>query len=70
MLFTDDPEADFARHDRKQQEWLDSLPQCAHCHEAIQDRRYFEIEGENVCCECLTEYCEEIFEKENRQIEW
>lgn len=70
MQYTDDPIADFNAYDRERQEWLDSLPVCAHCKEPIQDRRYFEIEGENVCRECLTEYCEEHFEKENRKIEW
>lgn len=70
MQYTDDPVADFNAYDRKRQEWLDSLPKCAHCGEPIQDRRYFEIEGEPIHRECLEEFCEEIFEKENRKIEW
>lgn len=70
MPYTDDPVADFHAYDRERQEWLDSLPVCACCKEPIQDRRYFEIEGETVCGECLTEYCEEHYEKENTEIEW
>ena len=61
MQYTDDPIADFGVYDRECQEWLDSLPVCVHCHQPIQETEYFSIEEENVCSECLTEYCEEYY---------
>lgn len=70
MQYTDDPVADYLEYDREQQEWLNKLPKCDHCKEPIQDRRYFEIEGVKVCRECLTDYCEEHYEQENRKIDW
>lgn len=52
-MFTDDPIADFNRHDAEQQRWLDSRPKCAECGEPIQDDHYFDINDEPVCEECL-----------------
>lgn len=67
MGFTNDPVADFERHDRECQKWLDSLPKCVHCKEPIQDDYYFEIEGETICTECLFDYCLKHHKKENFQ---
>lgn len=53
MYRTDDPLADFLRHDAEEQAWLDSLPICAYCNEPIQDEYYYEINDEPVCEECL-----------------
>jgi formylmethanofuran dehydrogenase subunit E len=55
MYRTDDPYDDFLRHDAEQQAWLDSLPRCAICGEPIQDEYCYEINGENICEECLYE---------------
>ena len=52
---TDDPVADFLRHDAEQAKLLESLPVCAECDEPIQDRYYFEINDEAVCKRCLVD---------------
>lgn len=70
MQYTDNPIADALEHEKEVQDWLDRLPHCAFCHQPIQDENYFEIEGEPIHRECLTEYCEEHYEKENTEIEW
>lgn len=41
-----DPEADFARRERVQEEWLKSRPKCNHCGQHIQDERLIVID----CC--------------------
>lgn len=58
MFFTrtDDPLADFERHDAEQQRRLDKLPRCGYCDEPITDDIYYEINGECVCEECLKEH--------------
>ena len=53
MFITDDPIADFHRHDAEQSEWLDSLPKCVDCDEPIQDDCYYNVEGEILCEECM-----------------
>lgn len=60
MYLTDDPVADFHRHDRKQAKWLDSLPTCEHCGEAIQQELAVCIDGFWYCDECLEHYRKEI----------
>ena len=42
---TNDPEADFARREREQEEWLRKRPKCARCHEHIQDERLMVMDG-------------------------
>ena len=53
MIFTDDPLSDFDRHDRQQEEWLNSLPVCDCCGEPIQEEYCYEINGEYFCEDCL-----------------
>ena len=50
---TDDPIADFLRHDAEQQAWLDSLPRCCECDHPIQDDMCYEFDGEYICESCL-----------------
>lgn len=38
-MFTDDPIADFMRHDAEQERLLSRLPVCAECGEPIQDEQ-------------------------------
>jgi formylmethanofuran dehydrogenase subunit E len=52
-MWTDDPIADFARHDAEQQEELEKLPVCSECGEPIQSEYCYEIDGEYICEECL-----------------
>lgn len=53
MFLTDDPLMDFERHDREQTKRLESLPKCDICCNPIQDDHYYQINGDNVCLECL-----------------
>ena len=54
-VYTDDPIADFHRHDAEQQEWLEKLPVCSYCDEPIQDDYLYEINDELICEECLND---------------
>ena len=61
MYYTDDPNADFDRRDRDQQDWLEKRPVCSVCGEHIQDEHYYLINDENICPECLeNEFRKEI----------
>lgn len=53
MYRTDDPHADFDRHDAAQERWLSRLPRCVECGEPIQEEEFFLINDEPVCEECL-----------------
>lgn len=59
MIWTDDPERDFARYDAEQEAELKRLPTCCECKEHIQDEHLYDIEGNLYCKECM----EEQFEK-------
>ena len=50
-----DPLSDFARLDRAEQDYTESLPQCEKCGCAIDDDYYFEIECEILCESCMAE---------------
>ena len=56
MPYTDDPIADFNRHDAEQSRWLEKLPVCSNCDKHIQDEHYYVICDENICPECLEKY--------------
>lgn len=53
MHYTDDPVADYNKHDKQHEIWLRTLPICAECGEPIQDEECYEINGEFICPECL-----------------
>ena len=61
MPITDDPVADFERHDREQARWLAKLPTCERCGGAIQQERA-------VCIECFW-YCDDCIELYRKEIE-
>lgn len=50
---TDDPIADFYRHDHEQQKRLKELPVCCYCDDPIEDDFCYEINGEYYCEDCL-----------------
>lgn len=50
---SDDPAADFARHDRGKERQLAKLPVCEDCGEPIQDEDYYDVDGEILCEECM-----------------
>lgn len=52
-MFSDDPVADFERHDMEQAKQLERLPVCEICGEPIQDKHLFLINDEFVCPACL-----------------
>lgn len=62
MPYTDDPIADFNRHDSEQQKYLDELPVCCGCGEPIQQDDAVCIDGDWICDDCL-EYMRERIER-------
>ena len=50
---TDDPAADFARHDAAQEAARERLPRCTECHRYIDDDFAYRIGGEVLCEECV-----------------
>lgn len=57
MGWTDDPIADFLRHDAEQEEWLRSRPKCCICGEHIQDEQAYLFEYTKrdkwICEDCM-----------------
>lgn len=51
-------------HDRKQSEWLKTLPTCEHCGEPIQQERAVCIDGFWFCDECLEGYKRDVIPDE------
>ena len=56
VVRTEDPVADFLRHDEEQNRWLEQLPVCEYCQDEIQDDYYFEINESAVCENCLIQH--------------
>ncbi len=52
MFYTDDPHADFDRHDREQTESLKRFPVCCGCDNHIQSEDLYDIDGSLYCEEC------------------
>lgn len=53
MSWTDDPVADFERHDREQAAALELLPFCDYCNDPIQDEYLYNINDEFICERCM-----------------
>lgn len=49
-------EQDLARHEREEQQYLESLPVCDICGEPIQSDWTWVINGENYCEDCMEEF--------------
>lgn len=60
MWRTDDPVADFHRHDDEQEAWLKKRPKCAECREHIQQQKAVRIHGLFYCDECLDNMRESV----------
>ena len=56
MAWTEDPLADFNRHDAQQQAGLRKLPKCKYCKQRIQEDTYFEFDDKILCENCLIEH--------------
>ena len=54
--FTDDPLKDFERYDAEREIALTKYPQCYFCGKHILEGRYYVIDEEIVCAECLDEF--------------
>ena len=61
--FTDDPVADFLRHDSEQEKARERCPKCSCCREHIQEDELYDFDGELVCPECVDEYINDNFKK-------
>lgn len=59
-MYTDDPIADFHRHDAEQQKYLDKLPVCCGCGEPIQQAYAVCIDGDWYCDDCLDDMRQRI----------
>lgn len=55
MYISDNPDRDFERWDREQQNWLNKRPVCCECDEPIQEEMCFEINGEYICETCMND---------------
>ncbi len=53
---TDNPIADFNRHEREKESAASKLPKCDYCDKRIDEDEYYDIEGEIVCRECLNKH--------------
>ena len=63
MIFrTDDPIADFHRHDAEREDWLESLPMCEECGKHIQQEDAVCIHGHWYCDDCLHDMREDVVE--------
>lgn len=54
-MWTDNPVADFLRHDAEQTEALEKLPVCVDCGEPLQDD-FYEICDMQICEDCIRNY--------------
>lgn len=52
MPWTDDPVADFHRHDAAEQLRIAELPVCCECDHEIRDETFFLFDGEYICHQC------------------
>lgn len=53
MYRTNNPVADFERHDAEQEAMLERLPRCGYCDNPIQDDMAWEVNDEWYCDECF-----------------
>lgn len=60
MFYTDDPLADFERHDTEREAALEELPECCDCGEKIQQDTAVYINGEWLCDSCLDSYRRDV----------
>jgi hypothetical protein len=62
MFYSDDPIADFERHDAEQERRLRRLPVCCSCKGHIQQESAVRINGDWYCDECIEDMKEDIEE--------
>lgn len=53
MFYTDDPLADFLRHDDEEIRWVNSRPVCSECGEHIVDETAYYIDCKWICQGCM-----------------
>ena len=54
-MWTDNPVADFHRHDAYKEAKRERLPECSCCGERIQDEYLYLIDGTILCEDCLND---------------
>lgn len=59
MIWTNDPERDFARWDAEQAEKEKELPVCDYCGQCCQ-HEYYEIHGNIICDDCIGDFKHEV----------
>ena len=62
-MWTDNPIADFNRHDREQEAQLRKCPCCSWCGERITDDYALHFDDQWVCQECIEANTEEVEEE-------
>lgn len=55
MIFTDNPDRDFAAYERELEQRLEHLPVCDICGEVIREEHYHVLFDRNVCDGCLND---------------
>lgn len=55
-MWSDDPVADFERHDAEQERELSKLPRCYECRHRIQSEECYDIGGNLICPGCLDKH--------------
>lgn len=60
FIRSDDPVADWDSYCAEQEELLKKAPICSECDQHIPDEYAYYINGEWICCECMSQYRREI----------
>lgn len=55
MIFTDNPDRDFAAYEHELRQRLAHLPVCDICGEVVQEEYYHRLFDRNVCDRCLND---------------
>ena len=63
MFWSDTPDDDYDRYCSQRDERLRDRPKCVVCGEYIQEGHCYDFDGDEVCSDCLKEYCDSYFIK-------
>lgn len=67
MSYIPDAYEQWEKHDAEQERWLQSRPVCCECGEHIQDEDLFDIDGDLVCEDCLTDYMKKHYQQKTEK---
>lgn len=54
-MWTNDPVADYLRHEIEAEQWLERRPECSICGNHIQEEIALKLDGEWICDKCVSE---------------